>query len=58
MAEDPATRIARMFGLGAYGDKLVAEILADYRQLIAAHVAKCGWLDAADEVNYYPGETE
>jgi hypothetical protein len=42
MAEHPQARIARIFGMGKYGEELAAEILGEYREMIAQYMEETG----------------
>lgn len=53
MKEHPRDRIARMFGLGNYGVKLTAEILADYAELIAQALEEDEYFLAAEAVREF-----
>lgn len=60
MAEHPRDRLARLFGLGKYGEKLAQEILDDYAVILATKIrdsdtddyyASGPTLDAADLID-------
>ena len=50
MTESPQQRIARIFGMGKYGEKLARDILAEYREVIAEYLDEDGYHLAAQVV--------
>lgn len=55
MAEGPRNRMARIFGMGAYGEHLADEILREYGEQIARYLEGNDFLLAAEEVREFNG---
>lgn len=47
-AEHPADRIARIFGMGKYGEALAKELLGQYKSMIEDALGDAGYARAAD----------